>query len=695
LKLVLVSPKGPLYRHRGGIFKKSLRYSPLTLVTLAAYVPHELGAQITILDEGIEDMPERLEADLVAMTVITGSANRSYELAKRYRDQGIPVVLGGPHVTLVPDDAAPHADAIVTGYAEHTWPQLLRDFAAGRMKARYDQGELDLSGLPLPRRDLLKAYNYTTTNVFEATRGCVHDCDFCVVPAAWGRRPYQKPVEDVVREIRAVGAKKAIFVDLNLIADKTYARKLFDALTPLGLQWFGLATSLLQHDLDLLERMARSGCKGLLVGLESVNQLALEHAANELADRYEEINLLYAIGEFFGRAVTLEETAATILTEVSETVGARRGSILLFDRVTGTLQAVAVLGAAPEAVPPIDVNDETSVSAFVFRELHPVIADRDAPPCPAEEAYRRGEMLSVPILWGTPQGNEPLGVVNLSDRGGRHSFTAGDLKLVAAIASQIAAAIQNARLVRASMQQQRLSQEMALAHDLQMKLLPSVDAVSPTARVAARVVPAESVGGDFYHLFRVGDDRVGVMIGDVSGHGYRAALIMALAMSASAIHAQGTADPGATLGAVLRSLREELSSTEMFISTLYAVIDPTRGVLRYANAGHPHAFVLRDTGEVERLVATAPPLGMVDAAPATVTLPWTPDADLLLLFTDGVSDARDRAGARLGEEPVVDAARAAAAEPPDELLRRVFDRLDAHVGDAPQRDDLTVVVVRS
>src|SRR5438067_2304206 len=161
-------------------------------------------------------------------------------------------------------------------------------------------------------------------------------------------------------------------------------------------------------------------------------------------------------------------------------------------------------------------------------------------------------------VWSTRAGPEPLGIVNLSGRRGRHTFTAGDLKLVAAIASQIAAAIQNAKLVRASVQQQRLSHEMALAHDLQMKLLPSVEAVAPAAVVAARVVPAESVAGDFYHLFRVGDRGSGGMIGDVSGHGYRAALIMALAMSASAIHAQSTEDPGETLGAVVQSLREEL-----------------------------------------------------------------------------------------------------------------------------------------
>lgn len=280
LKIALVSPAGPLYRHRGGIFSKNLRYSPLTLITLAAYVPPELNAEVEIYDEGIQHLPgdlgDGVEADLVAMTVITGTAPRAYQLADRFRARGIPVVMGGPHVTLIPEDAAPHADAIVTGYAEHTWPELLDDFARGSLRPRYEQADLDLSGLPLPRRDLLKPGAYITTNVFEATRGCRHSCEFCVVPAAWGRKPFQKPVEDVVRDIQSTGARKAIFVDLNLIADGAYARRLFEALIPLNIRWFGLATILLQHDTDLLELMARSGCSGLLVGLESINQGGLD-----------------------------------------------------------------------------------------------------------------------------------------------------------------------------------------------------------------------------------------------------------------------------------------------------------------------------------------------------------------------------------------------------------------------------------
>src|SRR5688572_14830299 len=254
LRIVLISPKGPLYRHRGGIWKKSLRYQPLTLTTLAALIPKDFPHVVELIDEGIADVPRDLDVDLIGLTVITGTAARAYELADHYRARGCTVVLGGPHVTLIPEDARPHADAVVVGYAEDTWPQLLRDFAAGRMEPRYDQApDLDLSNRPFPRRELLPRRRYLTNNVFEATRGCVHNCDFCVVPTAWGRKPYQKPVQDVLEDIRRHGARKLIFVDLNLIADRDYAVRLFRALAPLGVQWYGLATVLLGDDDELLD----------------------------------------------------------------------------------------------------------------------------------------------------------------------------------------------------------------------------------------------------------------------------------------------------------------------------------------------------------------------------------------------------------------------------------------------------------
>ena len=144
------------------------------------------------------------------MTVITGTAPRAYALADHFRARGIPVVLGGPHITLVPDDADPHADSVVVGYAEDTWPELLRDFAAGRLQRRYTQApDLTLAGRPFPRRDLLPKRRFLTTNVFEATRGCIHNCDFCVGAGRVGTEPLQKPVDEIVADIRAARRAQA------------------------------------------------------------------------------------------------------------------------------------------------------------------------------------------------------------------------------------------------------------------------------------------------------------------------------------------------------------------------------------------------------------------------------------------------------------------------------------------------------
>src|SRR5204862_7833812 len=220
--------------------------------------------------------------------------------------------------------------------------------------------------------------------------------------------------------------------------------------------------------------------------------------------------------------------------------------------------------------------------------------------------------LSVPVLYASPGGQaRPIGVINLTDRKGEDTFKAGDRKLIAAIANQIGAALENARLVAREQSQLRLRRELELAHDLQLKLLPAASVLAGKADLAARCRPAESVGGDFYNLLRLHEDRVGVMIGDVSSHGFGAALIMALAMAASGIHAETAESPHEALRRLEMSLAEELAETEMFLTLCYAVADPASGTLTYANAGHPHAFLVStDNGAITRLEATRPPLGL-------------------------------------------------------------------------------------
>jgi sigma-B regulation protein RsbU (phosphoserine phosphatase) len=286
-------------------------------------------------------------------------------------------------------------------------------------------------------------------------------------------------------------------------------------------------------------------------------------------------------------------------------------------------------------------------------------------------------------------------VLNLTDRIGEDAFSSGDRKLVTAIANQIGAAIENARLVENDLRQERVRQELALAHDLQLKLLPSPLVVAAKADVAARCRPAESVGGDFYNLLRLRGERIGVMIGDVSSHGFGAALIMAQAMAAAGIHAEAAESPTDALGRLEESLGDELQRTEMFVTAFYAVIDPATSRIVSANAGHGPAFLIDgDTGAHQRLPATRTPLGVPSAPGVDDERPWRHRRELLLLLTDGVTEAVGTKGERFGEARAVQHVVRLRTRPAREILEAIFADLAAFTGGVPATDDRTVVLLR-
>jgi sigma-B regulation protein RsbU (phosphoserine phosphatase) len=170
---------------------------------------------------------------------------------------------------------------------------------------------------------------------------------------------------------------------------------------------------------------------------------------------------------------------------------------------------------------------------------------------------------------------------------------------------------------------------------------------------------------------------------------------MALTMSAMAIHAQATVDPAVAVQALYASLGDELRQTEMFLSLCYVVVDPAARTVCYTNTGHPHAFIVAADGTVQRLDATDPPLGLGGDAPHSAVLPWTPGSDLLVLFTDGISDARDDAGVALGEARVLDVVRARRHDAPARVVDGVFSLLEGHMSGMAPADDQAIVVLRS
>jgi len=421
------------------------------------------------------------------------------------------------------------------------------------------------------------------------------------------------------------------------------------------------------------------------------------HLVQALADRYEEIELLYTISETLGRTLGLREAAKTIVREVSAVVGARRASILVHDPERDVLRPVAGWGIDVEHFAPIDVADPCSVAARVFRERRIVEFDPNGPdeppPCEPGRTYRGAAFVCLPIVYPNP-GQEPrlIGVLSVTDRTGPDAFSDGDKRLLSTVAAQVGATIENARLVERDRQQQRLRRELELAHDLQLKLLRSRAVTG--ADVAARCQPAESVGGDFYHVRRLLENRLGVMLGDVSSHGYSAALIMALVLSAAGIHAGEATAPDDALRLLLDSVGDELRETEMYLTVFYGVADEREGLLRYANAGHPHAFRLGMNGTATRLVATSPPLGLGPAQGiAAAETPWIAGQDTLLLFSDGIADARNDAGDSFGEDQVIDLVRARRGEGAEAAVGAVFDALTAF--DAAGRDDRTVLVLNA
>jgi len=416
--------------------------------------------------------------------------------------------------------------------------------------------------------------------------------------------------------------------------------------------------------------------------------------ATELAERYEEINLLYTISEILASVLSLDDATQRILAQVADVLGARRATLWTPEAAGGALRLRAVVGAPP-ARDRVPADDRDSVTARVFRSGESINLERGVEfgrAEPRELDGPREALLAVPVSYTPPDGEtRRVGAITLVGHTGSERFTAGDARMLAAIASQVGAALEAQRLVQQSLQRERLARDMELAHHLQAKLLPDIDDFTDFGEVAARSVPAGDVGGDLYQLIRLHDGRLGVMIGDVSSHGVGAALIMALTMSALAIHARESESPGQVLVRVYETLREELESTEMYLTLFYGVIQPGAGLV-YANAGHPYAFRLPRDRPAQRLSATQPPLGMAPVSSAEGSSSWV-KGDALCLFTDGLSDAYPAAGERSREESLLARIGGLLHGSLDEIVEAVIGDTDGGLGGAPA-DDRTILLVR-
>jgi radical SAM superfamily enzyme YgiQ (UPF0313 family) len=286
-RLLLISPIG-----RKGLLGSDFyfRLPYLGLLKLAALTPPDW--EVTIIDEKVEPLDLTQDADLVGITAMTPVVKRGYAIADAFRGRGIPVVMGGMHVSKLPEEALQHCDSVVIGEAEDLWDKLLADLENGGMKPTYhhDESYPALENRPLVDWDLYRDKRYLTVRFVETTRGCPFNCDFCAVTSSFGGKFRNRSIDDVEREIqsfkpfpgRFAWNNLVFFNDDNIISNKRHARELLTRITPYKLDWLGQTSVEMAQDDAMLKLCKESGCMGMLIGFESLSTETLKSMNKEV-----------------------------------------------------------------------------------------------------------------------------------------------------------------------------------------------------------------------------------------------------------------------------------------------------------------------------------------------------------------------------------------------------------------------------
>jgi radical SAM superfamily enzyme YgiQ (UPF0313 family) len=315
MRIALIYPN--IGRKGDSLFLDGARMEPLGLTVIAGLTPPDID--IEIIDDRLEEIPFDKPYDLVAITVQIYTARRSYEIAAAFRKRGVTVALGGIHVTLAEEEAAEHADIIVLGDAELSWPTLINDLRHGTMKQHYASPPAEHPQIgTLPRRDLLRGKKYLPITLMQFSRGCTNGCSFCASSIYFQKRHYVREIDDVVREIKSQNRKQLFFVDDNLVADKSAAKELFRALIPLKIRWVSQASMDMLEDNELMELMVRSGCLGHVIGFESIGSDSIALMTKRTNERFVSDAYAYAIKEL--RRYGLQTWAAFSVGHDTDTI---------------------------------------------------------------------------------------------------------------------------------------------------------------------------------------------------------------------------------------------------------------------------------------------------------------------------------------------------------------------------------------
>lgn len=268
MKVTLIMPA--VGQKDGQGYVDSWKMEPLSLLVLAGLTPEDI--EINFYDDRLEVIPYDEKTDLVAINAETYTARRSYQIASHFRKRGIPVILGGYHPTLMPEEAAGFADSILIGEAEDMWREVVNDARRKSLKRFYRSYQRPILNGTKPKRSILRGKKYIPLALIESGRGCGFSCAFCSISSFYKQSYNYRPVEEIIKEIEIVQKKEIFFVDDNITADFGRAKELFKALIPLKIRWISQGSINMVSDSELLSLMKKSGCLGLLTGFESLNK---------------------------------------------------------------------------------------------------------------------------------------------------------------------------------------------------------------------------------------------------------------------------------------------------------------------------------------------------------------------------------------------------------------------------------------
>jgi len=441
--------------------------------------------------------------------------------------------------------------------------------------------------------------------------------------------------------------------------------------------------------------------------LEAANhEYEMDNLSSEILSKYEELNVLYDVGESLHINMNREEICHLAVEKVQQIVGARKTGILLRDADDQPLQPVSDSGYENGFAADRSRDQVRLLADHVAVEGKALLVDSQES-FPAElwqkvtESGRAADCLWPFLAAPIKRGDHLLGVLQATDKAGEQIFTANDLKLVMAICSQAAVAISNLQMVDALKETEALKREMDIARSIQMKMLPAAPIRLGTVSVAGRCTTAANVGGDYYDhiLIEDGDgadkDLIHLLVADVSGHDVGAALMMSVGRKVFHTAVRRSLDPSKLMREFNSVMHDDLSGSDLFITMFYAQYRQSTRVLHFSNAGHNPPFLVRGSdGAIETMDTDGLIVGVLDDVEFEAGEAVLNPGDLAVFYTDGVVEAENPEAQQYGLERFYRLVQENRSVPPEDLLDIIYDSVQDYSGGTDQYDDITVMILK-